>query len=343
MKNKFPLYYRPTDETKKALFHKDNCYFVFDTNALLDLYRLGMDTTEKVLSLIEKYKTRIVIPYHVAEEYHNDMLSVLTANIAMYHNVLRDRNDEKILDAIYDNVGVKKYPALKERLKVLMSDALKKFYEDVELEESYLREQFSNWELQNKISNSLGDKVLDGFSDAEIESIESEGQQRYENSVPPGYKDVEKESNKYGDLIIWKEILRFADEKKCSVIFISRDLKEDWIMEYHGMQCGPRYELIKEFKEVSEGEFLMCTLERFLEYANEEQKVLKDEDLKELKEKLAVAAWGKYLVEKAKAIKDEEMPKGISNMQTFKFIPYHKSKEYSVLDSEDLEGNPNAS
>ena len=72
MRKLFPVYYYLSEEEKKSLFESGNCYFAFDTNALLDIYRLGKDTATKVLQLLDKFKDRIVIPRHVALEYHNN-------------------------------------------------------------------------------------------------------------------------------------------------------------------------------------------------------------------------------------------------------------------------------
>lgn len=287
MKKLFPLYYRPTDEEKMKLFNSKDCYFIFDTNALLDLYRIGQEATDQVLELIGKYKDRVVIPYHVAEEYHEDFLKVLTEYKSTYHNLLRDKdkNNEakkELLDCLYEKLNINKCPNVKDRLKSYMSEAFSKFYDDIKKEEEYLQKQFGSWDLQHRISDTLGSRVLDGLTESEIKDIEDKGKTRYENQVPPGYEDSTKRDNIYGDLIIWKEILKFAGENNCSVIFVSRDLKDDWIYKPNGMICGPRQELLSEFKTVSDGVFLICELNKFLEYANKQQKVLKDSDIERL-------------------------------------------------------------
>ena len=88
-----------------------------------------------------------------------------------------------------------------------------------------------------------------------------------------------KDSNKYGDFIIWKEMLRFAKEKSCSIIFVSRDLKKDWFQVLHGMTCGPCQELLEEFKLYSpKGDFHIYTLDQVISFANEGDKVLNKND-----------------------------------------------------------------
>ena len=207
-------------------------------------------------------------------------MGVITKRIASYNNTLSVDNEE-IIQSLCNSLKLNELPKIKEKFKSSIGDTLKKFFKGVEEERDYLKEQFQSWDLQHKISNSLGNNILEGFSEDEIRSIKNEGEKRYVDEVPPGYRDVGKQSNKYGDLIIWKEILRFAGSKNCSIIFISRDLKEDWILRCNGMDCGPRQELLNEFKNVSTGSFVIYTLDRFLEYANKEQNVLNDRDLED--------------------------------------------------------------
>ncbi len=72
----------------------------------------------------------------------------------------------------------------------------------------------------------------------------ADGKIRYENKIPPGFKDAEKASKgedsyyyfdglrferQYGDLILWKQLLlKASDENVDNIIFITDDSKEDW-------------------------------------------------------------------------------------------------------------------
>ena len=119
MKSKFPLYYRPSEEEKKILFETDECFFVFDTNALLDIYRLGKETAEKVLQLVDKYKERIVIPFHVAKEYHNRMMDIITELYSSYDEFQKSNNKESVLKVFADALKLDKYPPAIKRISVI--------------------------------------------------------------------------------------------------------------------------------------------------------------------------------------------------------------------------------
>lgn len=286
MKTKFPYYYRLSEDEKKQLFHDNDCYYVFDTNALLDIYRLGRASADKVIDLIDKHKEHIVIPSHVATEYHANMMDVITELHSSY-KVFLDKNDKNgILETFVNSLNLKKSPSIKRKLQIYVGEALDAFLNEIKDESEYIDEQYKSWKLQSRISTLLGGLVLDGFTPEKIKEIEEEGEERYKKSIPPGYKDgLSKQENKYGDYIIWNEILEFAKSKEnCSIIFVTRDLKEDWIERSHGLICGPRLELLEEFGKVSSGKFHICTLDSFITYANMGSNLLNEPELVEIRE-----------------------------------------------------------
>lgn len=67
------------------------------------------------------------------------------------------------------------------------------------------------------------------FTFAEIKQIIAEGNTRFANQTPPGNKDRETKRGmrQYGDLIIWKGILRYAKDSNRNILFITNDIKED--------------------------------------------------------------------------------------------------------------------
>lgn len=84
--------------------------------------------------------------------------------------------------------------------------------------------------------------------------------------------DCDKEgADKYGDLFVWKSILKVAKEKNFSIIFVCNDIKEDWWNKDGDIPIEIRTELLDEFKEYNP--FLniyFVTLDRFFAYLSEE-------------------------------------------------------------------------
>ncbi|MDW7668705.1 MAG: PIN-like domain-containing protein, partial [Bacillota bacterium] len=96
------------------------------------------------------------------------------------------------------------------------------------------------------------------------------------------YKDSNKEDNKFGDFIIWKEIINYSKKFKTPIIFITEDNKEDWWCKVHGETIGPRNELIKEFNDETGEKIYIYKLNRFIEFASKTLKI--DENKRALKE-----------------------------------------------------------
>lgn len=132
----------------------------------------------------------------------------------------------------------------------------------------------------------LDGKVGPEYSTEEFEEILKEGERRFKNKIPPGYKDSEKSNDdQYGDYIVWKETLDYAKEKSKSIIFVSSDRKDDWYLKSNGLCYGPLPALIKEFYEYTGQTIYLYSLEQFLFHVKE-KKILEisHESLEEVKE-----------------------------------------------------------
>ena len=197
------------------------------------------------------------MPYQVAYEFSKNRCEIIYEANERFQRLKSDA--DKMINS------------WKEELRSDSSD------EDIKELDVYLQQWIENKEKKNLlITNPNEDSVLnkllelfDGkvgqaFSKDEIEDIEQEGEKRYANSVPPGYKDKKKVENKYGDLFVWKEILRFAKDNKKDIIFVIHDQKEDWWNQLHGKTIGPRVELRREFYEQTNQKFHMYSMSSFL-------------------------------------------------------------------------------
>ncbi len=140
----------------------------------------------------------------------------------------------------------------------------------------------------------IEEKIGNGFSSDELERIYIDGENRFNNNIPPGFIDFkEKKKNPnnsnyriYGDLIIWKEILSKSKQDKVGIIFISDDKKQDWWLELQEKTISPQPLLFKEFISETDGQkFYMYTLDTFMKYYGEFRKrPVAKEILQEVKE-----------------------------------------------------------
>lgn len=92
--------------------------------------------------------------------------------------------------------------------------------------------QFDAGTIHKEIADKLAPAVLaSNISELTIRAC-TEGEMRATQRMPPGFKDGGKSENKYGDLIIWFEILQFAKsnrDKFDKIVFLSNDEKPDWV------------------------------------------------------------------------------------------------------------------
>ena len=274
MKTHFPHYYRVQREHLIKQFGE--LVFVMDASALLDIFRLDKSTTQDVFAVLHRYAEQIVIPYHAAKEYNNRIHSVLLEQL---HNI---DNAQKSFDAFCQLLEAKHnqpYISLSSAKK--LQTLKNSISSDFKTQRDYLWEQLIHGDLQNQLSELMDGKVLPPFSDEEIQQIKEEGEGRYKQKVPPGWKDGSKGENEYGDLINWKEILRYAKTHQKSIVFVSNDQKEDWICQHEGRTVCPDYKLLKEFYETVNNKellFHIYTLDRFLDFVREQDTTVVSEN-----------------------------------------------------------------
>ncbi len=281
MRLRYPYHYSPTkEELEKA---GTTALFVFDTNTLLDILRLSPKLANKTIHVISNLQSRIMIPAHVDLEYHRRILETPAKMGNVVNQCIGNFDYKKIETTLKSFFNVPKdslrFP------KDCMDEYLNKFQtlaEEVlgELKElrTYYNDLYHHQSNQYHISNLLQAQVMKGFTEDELNVIKEEGLERYKKEIPPGYMDDSKdEDRKYGDLIIWKELLRLAENNKDKAIFfISNDKKEDWVYKKYDKIWGPRIELLQEFGKVSDQIFYIYTLDQFLKFFGQDTLTRKD-------------------------------------------------------------------
>lgn len=245
MKDLFPGHYKKEDEEVAHIF-KD-CLFCFDSSALLDVYRVSPQTQLDILDLFEKIRERIWIPYHVAYEYHKNINTVLKEQVGSCQKAMG--SIDKVSGTVDSLLSSKNtFPFINEAKVDEIKRLLSELREDAENQKEERRSQLVSQSTQKKISTLLQGRVGDRLSDEEVDEIKALGEGRYNSKIPPGYEDEDKKENRFGDLIVWLSVVRYARENKKNVIFVTNDQKEDWNVKVSGHNIGPRPELIHEFE-----------------------------------------------------------------------------------------------
>jgi hypothetical protein len=261
--------YNLNTENEKELWQ--NAIFIFDTSSILNFYEYSKPTINDLFSTtLTDLKDRLWLPYNVSSEYINNRNKPINKAKNTYDNLKRN------IKVIYDNFEqIKNRTKSKEKHPYVSSDIFSELETHLTIFKTKLESEIITKEkeldgikvndeilLKIKTFFSIGTE----FSYSEITDIIKEGEFRYRNSIPPGYKDENDKLGfqKYGDLIIWKQIINEAKKSKKPVIFIMDDLKEDWwILNKKRQPISPRTELIDEILEISNNRFWMYKTDDF--------------------------------------------------------------------------------
>lgn len=291
MKELFPGYYRKTDNEIKRIW--EHGIIMFDTNVLLNLYRYSDSTQNTIIALIKKFSKQIYLPHQAALEYNRNRYEVIAEQEKAYNEFL-----EKISQIQKDLQSTSKPPFLTSKVDKELNVVFEKVGDEVKESIQKYCDYLKIDPIYNSISELFSNRITSSFSEEELKEIFKEGEERYKNKVPPGFEDEKnKEGNrKYGDLILWKQIIKKAKELKKDVILITDERKIDWWWKIKdGRNMGPRQELVEEMKLQANVDFHMYSSERFLSYgqsflkekinqqALEEIQAMKKAELEEIK------------------------------------------------------------
>jgi hypothetical protein len=284
VKKSFPGYYRPTQEEFAELWR--NCLFVLDSNVLLNLYRYPKQAREDLLNILKKVQDRLWIPHQVAFEYQENRRSTIKDQGKRYDEVKTIvESTKRTLDSKMAQLKLKERHSLIDptnflsEVNKLFGDFLGRLAELEKEQPDLLDEDPIRTEIDALFDGRIGPPPE---SQEELDALYEEGENRYKQRRPPGYRDSEdKEAlpahlfnglvlqRAYGDLILWKQTIAEAKKRSSThLVFITDDQKEDWWWKEGSDTVGPRPELSEEI--ATEGGvhlFYLYTPERFMTYA----------------------------------------------------------------------------
>lgn len=273
MRNAVKEYIEYSDEEKNALWN--TATFVFDTNVFLNLYRYSNKTRNQLLESFEWLKTRIWMPYQVALEFCEDRYEVIEEVNRRFDNLCGEA--EKIVDNWAKVLRLDSNDSDIKELAQYMKNWVSK-----KKNSNYYVFNVADDEVLNKVLELFDGKTGEGFSSEDKLSIEQEGEKRYSDEIPPGYKDKKKTRNKFGDLLVWKEILNYSKNQNVDIIYVTNDQKEDWWNISSGKTIGPRVELRKEFYIETGHRFHMYTMSSFLSFFEDKGKTIDKDTMDEV-------------------------------------------------------------
>jgi hypothetical protein len=279
LRSSFPGYFRPSAEEVSTLWR--NALIAVDANVLLNLYRYSQQAREALLAALSSVGSRLFVPHQAAREFLDNRLGVTASQADEYTKTIR-----AITDLVENLSNTKRHPFLPETelpaFRVRIDSVCKLLHNQRE----QLLRRLTEDETLDALDQICSAAVGAPFSIEELKSIESEGVFRYQNKVPPGYRDAKKEGvaevqKKFGDLILWKQVMRRARDAKCPLILVTDDQKDDWWSEQSGRTVGPRPELVEEFLKEAGQRFWMYSVDQFLEHLSTSTSVKVSRDVLE--------------------------------------------------------------
>ena len=214
--------------------------FIFDTNVLLDLYKYNDEMIDYFISIFDSNIDKFWIPKQVQVEFNRHFIENKIRNLSICSNIkdqvsriVSDLNNS--VDVAFNRDGKFRLRNSQIGKQDILND-IKKFKNDITNKLD---------EIQPKINKDLkeDEDCIHKFTQLELMSIYEEGDKRFKYKIPPGFTDANKDSleekreknnaneekysiSKYGDLIVWKELLRKISDDNKKVIFIQNEKKK---------------------------------------------------------------------------------------------------------------------
>ena len=246
-----------------------------DANVLLGLYAYSKPTREDFLRILEALKHRLWLPHQAALEYARNRAGRIRRHIG-FSRVLRDllssipKDFRKAADKNHPHVGRKpQYPFLPvEQMEQGLTAVTERVSGELLAAEKEYEGFLDDDPVQDRLNEiSLG-RIGDPLNNDGLQQVYDEGLKRYDLQRPPGYRDADKPgARKYGDLVLWQQLILRAKETGHAIYFITDDTKDDWWQEMGEGVFGPRDELVEEMNEEAEQRFLISTSADFYDWA----------------------------------------------------------------------------
>jgi len=285
MKKVFAGWYAKTPDELKALW--ETAIIVPDANILLHLLRHSPVVRGQLMEVFDRKKDALWIPYQAGAEFQRRRLDVQQKALDAYDAVVKDLTT--FANQARNTLNqYRAHPVIEADREISAIDAFQKEFETrlAAAKAKHPTEEFAK--SFERVTELFAGKVGAKPTAEGIAAIYKEGEERYTKKIPPGFEDAKKtgDGDKFGDLIIWKEMMEKAKSEKRPIIFVTDDGKADWWYIHHGRKVGPHPALVEEFLECTGQQFHIYELLQFLRYAADTGSGIKNEAVDHIAEAL---------------------------------------------------------
>ena len=293
--DEFNFFFRVSGDIEKELWGK--AVFVFDTSSILEMYYYSEPSRQQIFNkLFPAIKGQLWITDHTSYEYlknresvikksfsekyskiKKDQLKSIDTGITSINNSLKEISDRTKNKDIHPFLNQSIFEEVNKSIELFKNEFdsfQKKFDEEVNEREKELKKLETQDDIHKSIVKYF--KITDRYEFSTIESIINASDARFSNNIPPGFKDAQGGNKKdglqrFGDLIIWHQLLDLANKLDKPIIFITNDSKEDWwdTVKEDRERLRPKEDLIVEFKSKTKKQFWAYSFSDFLYKAKE--------------------------------------------------------------------------
>ena len=216
--------YFVTEKKLDDLINQGDTYIVFDTNVLLAAYQWRNATKEQIEKIINKFYNENKLKYsmQVIKEFSKNRVFLIRERINDVANEMDMLTNVTPLEKLIPILNGKEIYMKTQEIQKDYIRYINLYRDQLKIIKDELKKLVSDDSFFNLIYNTAQGNIIKNYTNDELEELKIEGRRRFENKIPPGFKDKNKTNgNEYGDYILWKELMSL----KSNVIFVSNDEK----------------------------------------------------------------------------------------------------------------------
>ncbi|WP_297837865.1 PIN-like domain-containing protein [Pseudomonas sp.] len=272
MRDHFFEYFRPTEEETKALWGE--AVFVFDTNVLLNLYRVSANTSIQLREVFNLLKGRLFLPNQVGAEFFKHAEYEIAKQVNAFAAVKRD------LQKIPREFGKEfsRHPCIPiADIAQALQECVKAQIERVEQsqEENQLNFLFNDDPILSELNSLFAGSSEPSYTDDGNAALNKLVEERIlQNDAPcsvaptsAAMASLEKNPHR-GDGRVWFQLVKHAEAVRKPLVFVTGDMQGNWWrtakLGNDEKPVGPHFALIRDIQRASGEKFWMYTQEQFL-------------------------------------------------------------------------------
>ncbi|MEE3892811.1 PIN domain-containing protein [Priestia megaterium] len=260
----------------------ENGIIVIDTNALLNTYKMHKDAREQFFNVLQyaDLNSKLWMPYQIGWEVLKNRREAIDESLeALKSSKEGIKRGMQKLKSTVNKSGLKYHEEFLNQIqtdldefKQNIEDSFKGYNEENSIKRSdfYTGNELKETDpIIDRIDTAFKGKYAEQIDHTELISHYTQGEFRFSLTMAPGYEDADKgDYRKFGDFIIWEEMIKKATKCEKPIIFVTEDHKKDWWQtDPKTEKKSPLPELLKEFKGRAKQFFYMYSYKDFVEQA----------------------------------------------------------------------------